>query len=86
MDLKNITQEQCEESKTKKKKGRTRTIEVYKNGVHIETIEGLIKTFKWAAENNIANQGWIKHSLKNNVPTIPGRKFKEGGYLFKYVE
>ncbi|PFZ06579.1 hypothetical protein COL63_27410 [Bacillus pseudomycoides] len=86
MNLKNITQEQCEGSQPRRKKGRTRTIEVYKDGVHIETIEGLIKTFKWAEENKICNQGWIKNSLRTGNETVAGRKFKEGGYRFKYAE
>ncbi|PER08879.1 hypothetical protein [Bacillus cereus] len=86
MNLKNITQEQCEESQHKRKKGRTRTIEVYKDGVHIETIEGLLNTFKWANENGIANEGWVKESLRSGRETIAGRKYKTGGYLFKYTE
>ncbi|PEN61601.1 Rho termination factor N-terminal domain-containing protein [Bacillus wiedmannii] len=89
-DIKNLISEaqnsQDKESTTSNRKGRTRIINVYKDGQLINKIEGLLKTFKWAAENNISNQGWVKHSLKNNVPTVPGRKFKEGGYLFQYAE
>ncbi|PEL63763.1 hypothetical protein [Bacillus wiedmannii] len=86
MNLNNNIQENTEESQLLRKKGRTRTIEIYKDGVHIETIEGLINTFKWAEENHICNQGWIRHSLKTGKETIPGRKFKDGGYLFKYAK
>lgn len=66
--------------------GRTRKIEVWKDGQLVAEIDGLIETFKWATENNVCNVGWVKHSLKNNIPTTPGRKFKEGGYLFKYAD
>ncbi|PHA62847.1 Rho termination factor N-terminal domain-containing protein [Bacillus wiedmannii] len=89
-DIKNLISEaqrtQEKEEVISSRKGRTRIINVYKDGQLVETIEGLLNTFKWAAENNISNQGWVKHSLKNNVPTVPGRKFKEGGYLFQYAE
>ena len=71
---------------TTRKHGRTRTIEVYKDGILISTIEGLLNTFKWASTNNICNTGWIRNSLKTGQETIPGRKFKEGGYLFKYKD
>ncbi|MEK5205218.1 MULTISPECIES: Rho termination factor N-terminal domain-containing protein [Bacillus] len=87
-DIKNLISESqnSKEESTPNRKGRTRIINVYKDGQLVETIEGLLNTFKWAADNNISNQGWVKHSLKNNVPTVPGRKFKEGGYLFQYAE
>jgi len=68
------------------KRGRRRKIEVYKDGELIETIDGLLNTFKWASENEITNQGWVKRSLKNNEVTKAGWKFKNGGgYLFKYA-
>lgn len=38
------------------RKGRTRTIEVFKDGEKVTTIEGLIETFKWANDNKICNQ------------------------------
>lgn len=91
-DIKNLisesqnSQDKEEVGVAPNRKGRTRIINVYKDGVLVNTIEGLLNTFKWAAENNISNQGWVKHSLKNNVPTVPGRKFKEGGYLFQYAD
>jgi len=28
----------------------------------------------------------VKHSLKTGKETVAGRKFEEGGFLFKYVE
>lgn len=68
------------------RRGRKRVIEVYKDGKLIKTIDGLIETFKWAQENNICNAGWVKHSLKTGKETVAGRKFKQGGYLFKYAE
>ncbi|PFZ20100.1 hypothetical protein [Bacillus wiedmannii] len=80
------TEHTTKEPQLEKRRGRTRTIEIYKDGVHIETIEGLINTFNWAKENYICNQGWIRHSLKTGKETIPGRKFKDGGYLFKYAK
>ncbi|PED63951.1 Rho termination factor N-terminal domain-containing protein [Priestia megaterium] len=75
-----------EKPQAKKKHGRTRTIEVYKDEELVTKIVGLLETFKWAEENKICNQGWVKHSLRNGVPTVAGRKFKEEGYLFKYAE
>lgn len=66
-------------------RGRMRVIEVWKDGKCIKTIDGLIETFKWAVENGICNQGWVKNSLKTGKETVAGRKFKEGGYLFKYA-
>lgn len=80
--------QQAEEVKpaARTNRGRTRTINVYKNGELFATIEGLIETFKWAVENGVSNQGWVKHSLKTGKETVAGRKFKEGGYLFKYAE
>lgn len=68
------------------RRGRKRTIEVYKDGQLINTIDGLLETFKWATENNICNVGWVKHSLKTGKETVAGRKFKTGGYLFKYSD
>jgi hypothetical protein len=79
-------QQKKEEVETSRRKGRTRVIEVYKDGQLVTRIEGLIETFKWAAENKVCNQGWVKHSLKTGKETVAGRKFKEGGYLFKYAE
>lgn len=69
-----------------KKRGRKRKIEVYKNGVLFETIDGLLETFKWVTDNKITNVGWVKRSLKNNEETQAGYKYREGGYLFKYAE
>jgi hypothetical protein len=74
-----------EEKPQNSRRGRTRTIEVYKDGELFNTIEGLIETLKWAVENNICNQGWVKSSLKTGRETVAGRKFKEGGFLFKYA-
>lgn len=68
------------------KRGRTKTVLVFKNGELIKTIDGFIKTLKWATENNIANQGWVKRSLKRREETKPGFKYKEGGYFFWYDE
>ena len=73
------------EESTKPKRGRTRTIEIYKDGELIKTVEGLLKTFDWVKENKITNQGWVKRSLKTGEETAPGWKYKEGGYLFKYA-
>lgn len=67
------------------RKGRTRTINVFKDGQLVETVEGLIETFKWAEQNNVCNQGWVKHSLKTGKETVAGRKFKESGYRFEYA-
>lgn len=83
--------EQIKEKENQKpktpKRGRTRTIEVYKDGELIETIEGLLKTFEWAKENKITNQGWVKRSLKTGEETKAGWKYKEGGgYIFKYAD
>ena len=77
---------QEEVKKSKSQRGRRRVIKVYKDGKLINTIDGLLETFKWAIDNNICNVGWVKHSLKTGKETTPGRKFKEGGYLFKYNE
>jgi len=66
--------------------GRTKVIEVWKDGVKIATINGLIETLKWAVAEGVSNQGWVKHSLKTGKETVAGRKFKEGGYLFKYAD
>ena len=79
------TEVQKPEEITKPKRGRTRTIEIYKDGKLIKTIEGLLKTFEWARENKIANEGWVKRSLKLGEETAAGYKYKEGGYLFKYA-
>ena len=68
------------------RKGRTRTVNVYKDGQLVQTVVGLLETFKWAADNNVCNQGWVKHSLKTGSETTSGRKFKEGGYKFEYAE
>ena len=69
----------------KKKRRKVRKIEVYKDGEVVKTLESLMETFKWATENKIANSGWVKESLKSGRETTPGRKYKEGGYLFKYI-
>jgi|SRR5699024_4991022 len=79
-------QEVDEEAPVRSTRGRRRTIEVYKDGVLIKTVKGLLKTFDWVRENQIANQGWVKRSLKTGEETKPGFKFKEGGYLFKYAD
>ena len=60
----------------KKKSQRGRKIEVYKDGEKVKTLESLMETFKWAKENKIANQGWVKESLKSGRETTPGRKFE----------
>ena len=69
----------------KKKRRKVRKIEVYKDGEKVKTLESLTETFKWATENEIANAGWVRESLKSGRETTPGRKYKEGGYLFKYI-
>lgn len=69
------------------RRGRTRKIEVYKNGELLTTIDGLMETFKWVGENKITNVGWVKRSLRTGEETAAGYKYKEGaGYLFKYAE
>jgi len=70
----------------KKKSRRGRRIEVYKDGEVVKTLESLMETFKWAKENKIANQGWVKESLKSGRETTPGRKYKEGDYRFSYLD
>ena len=70
----------------KKKSQRGRKIEVYKDGEVVKTLESLMETFKWAKENKIANSGWVKESLKSGRETTPGRKYKEGGYKFSYLD
>ena len=70
----------------KKKSQRGRKIEVYKDGEKVKTLESLMETFKWAKENKIANQGWVKESLRSGRETTPGRKYKEGGYKFSYLD
>lgn len=75
-----------EETPIRSNKGRVRTINIYKDGEQIKVIDGLLETFKWATENGIANQGWVKESLKTGRETTAGRKFKEGGYRFEYAE
>ncbi|MDG0860341.1 hypothetical protein [Staphylococcus equorum] len=65
---------------------RGRQIVVLKDGVQIKRLHSLKEAFTWAEENMICNEGWVKRSLKNNEETKPGRKFKEGGYLFQYLE
>ena len=74
------------EEEPKKKSRRGRKIEVYKDGEVVKTLESLMETFKWAQENKIANQGWVKESLKSGRETTPGRKYKEGGYKFSYLD
>ena len=69
----------------KKKSRKVRKIEVYKDGEKVKTLESLMQTFKWATENKIANSGWVRESLRSGRETTPGRKYKEGGYLFKYI-
>lgn len=69
-----------------RRKGRTRTIEIYKDGALLHTVAGLIETFKYVTENNITNVGWVKRSLKTGEETNAGYKYKVGGYLFKYAE
>ena len=73
------------ESKPKTKKGNRKIIEVYKDGELVNTLDSLTETFKWAKENKIANAGWVRNSLKTGQETKAGSKYKEGGYLFKYV-
>ena len=70
---------------TQKNRRRTRTVEIYKDGELIKTIDGVLKTFDWAKENNIAHQDWVKRSLRTGEETEAGWKYKEGGYLFKYT-
>ena len=77
--------ESVEETPKKKKNGRTRVINVFKDGELIETIEGLMETFKWVTENNITNVGWVKRSLKTGEETNAGYKYKIGGYKFEYA-
>ena len=74
------------EEEPKKKSRRGRKIEVYKDGEVVKTLESLMETFKWAQKNKIANQGWVKESLKSGRETTPGRKYKEGGYKFSYLD
>ena len=69
----------------KKKSQRGRKIEVYKDGEKVKTLDSLVETFKWSTENKIANSGWVRESLRSGRETTPGRKYKEGGYLFKYI-
>jgi len=63
---------------------RKKHIQIFKDGILILTIEGLIETMKWASENNICNSGWIRESLRTGRETIAGRKYKVGGYKFQY--
>ncbi|MGG1916074.1 Rho termination factor N-terminal domain-containing protein [Priestia megaterium] len=77
--------EDNEETPKKKKNGRTRVINVFKDGELIETIEGLMQTFNWVTENNITNVGWVKRSLKTGEETNAGYKYKVGGYKFEYA-
>lgn len=65
---------------------RGRQIIVLKDGVQIKRLHSLKEAFTWAEEFGICNQGWVKRSLRNKEETLPGRKFKEGGYLFQYLE
>lgn len=77
--------ESNEETPKKKKNGRTRVINVYKDGELIETIEGLMETFKWVTENHITNVGWVKRSLRTGEETNAGYKYRVGGYKFEYA-
>lgn len=79
-------QTQKPQQEDRPRRGRTKTIEVYKNGELIETIDGLLNTFRWAKENDITNQGWVKRSLKTGEETTSGWRYKEGGYIFKYAD
>ena len=79
-----IKEQQNSSKPRRNSKGRTRTIQVLKDGELVIEIEGLINTFKWADENKVCNAGWVKHSLKTGKETVAGRKYKQGGYLFKY--
>lgn len=78
-------QEEEVKPESKPKRGRTRVIEVYKDGELITTIEGLMETFKWVTENQITNVGWVKRSLKTGEETNAGYKYKTGGYKFVYA-
>ena len=81
-----VEEVQEEKPSLNKRGGKKKSINVYKDGELIETIDGLINTLKWSVENGIANQGWVKNSLKTGKETVAGRKFKEGGYKFEYAE
>ena len=83
--LQNIKEEQIKAEQSKKKTNKKKTIEILKNGKVIAVIEGLIETFKYVEEKQICNQGWVKHSLKTGKVTVAGRKYKMGGYLFRYA-
>ncbi|MED4261945.1 hypothetical protein [Priestia aryabhattai] len=85
MEPENAPTESVEETPKKKKNGRTRVINVFKDGELIETIEGLMETFKWVTDNNITNVGWVKRSLKTGEETNAGYKYKIGGYKFEYA-
>lgn len=78
--------EEVQEVEIGKRGGKKRTINIYKDGELINTIDGLVKTCVWSVENGIANQGWVKNSLRTGLETVPGRKFKEGGYRFEYAD
>ncbi|PLR86658.1 hypothetical protein [Bacillus sp. V33-4] len=70
LEAETIVKEQAQQNEkpsSTSHKGRTRTIEVFKDGQLVRTIEGLIETFKWANENAICDQGWVKHSLKTGT-------------------
>lgn len=83
-----VDQEEVKPSTTSRNstKGKIQSIEVYKDGELFTVIEGLLNTFKWAVDNEVCNAGWVKRSLKTKEETKPGRKYKQGGYLFKYAE
>lgn len=81
-----MTTEIKKEASKNKRGGKEKMIEVVKDGKVIATIEGVQNTFKWARENNICHTDWVKDSLKLGIETKPGRKYTEGGYLFRYVK
>lgn len=76
--------EEVEEEPKRRRHGKT--IKVFKDGEEVIQLNSLTETFKWAADNKICNQGWVKESLRSGRETTPGFRYKEGGYLFKYVK
>lgn len=82
----NIENDEIEEEiiEEPKKEIKGKRIDVYKDGEKVKTLESLTDTLKWAKDNKVANQGWVKESLRSGRETVAGRKYKEGGYLFTY--
>lgn len=78
---------QSEKTAAPKKRGRSKKINVLKDGEFLIQIDGLLQTFAWAKENEITNTGWVKRSLKTGEETQAGWRYKNGGgYKFEYAE